>query len=853
MISPVIEKQNLHKLWHVIYSIPDYEDCVNTLVNKFNIGKEAASKLAKIDFSRFTFGNKSVKAIRKILPYLMDGYGYSDACEFAGYNPTGSLTIEENAERKLSDKIENLPKNSLRQPVVEKILNQLINLVNAIIDEKNGFVTNEERNNGSFEINIELARELKQNRQERDETLKALIKTENENEKIRKRLEEEYKVRATRNNVIKWKLFHEIVEGTNKVNATCIYCGNFFGLSDALNGNEVDIEHIIPRSLLYDDSQSNKTLTHRNCNSRKGNRTAFDFMQSKGEKALNDYIERIEFLFKNKVIGINKRNKFLMSENKIPQDFIQRQLRETQYITKKSKKLLSEVSKTVTATTGSVTSRLRYLWGWDDVLLNIQLPKFKKNSLTEMIEWEAGDGSKGKVEKIIGWTKRIDYRHHAIDALTIACTKMGYVQRINTLSSKLTRDEMFRALKNNSIITNSKLSLLENYLLSQKPFETKYVQEEASKILVSFKPGKKVATLGVRKIKKDGKKIVVQSNIIVPRGPLSEESVYGKIKVIEKNKDLKFIFAKPHLIFKTYIRKMVEERISKYNGNSKKALASLKKNPIYLNENKNVVLEHATCYKEEYVIKYPLESIMPQDVKYIVDNKVKKIVEDRLSKFKNAKEAFKEPLYFNVEKKIPIKSVRMLTGLSSVEPVKRDDSNREIGFVKPGNNHHVAFYINENEKDKKIEHICTFWHAVERKKFGLPVIIKNPKEVWRKISDTKNEIEYDEKFLAKLPKDGWVFVESMQQNEMFIIGLKDDIIKQAIKDRNKKLLSEYLYRVQKISSFNYVFRNHIESDINDYTESSKLIKRFYSVRSIGAFDKLNPRKVKVNNLGEIEF
>lgn len=93
----------------------------------------------------------------------------------------------------------------------------------------------------------------------------------------------------------------------------------------------------------------------------------------------------------------------------------------------------------------------------------------------------------------------------------------------------------------------------------------------------------------------------------------------------------------------------------------------------------------------------------------------------------------------------------------------------------------------------------------------------------------------------------------MQQNEMFIIGLKDDIIKQAIKDRNKKLLSEYLYRVQKISSFNYVFRNHIESDINDYTESSKLIKRFYSVRSIGAFDKLNPRKVKVNNLGEIEF
>mgnify|MGYP006974661308 CR=1 FL=1 len=61
---------------------------------------------------------------------------------------------------------------------------------------------------------------------------------------------------------------------------------------------------------------------------------------------------------------------------------------------------------------------------------------------------------------------------------------------------------------------------------------------------------------------------MAQKGIIIPRGALSEESVYGKINIIEKNKPVKYLFENPHLIFKPYIKNLVEARIAQYNGDS---------------------------------------------------------------------------------------------------------------------------------------------------------------------------------------------------------------------------------------------------------------------------------------------
>jgi len=67
------------------------------------------------------------------------------------------------------------------------------------------------------------------------------------------------------------------------------------------------------------------------------------------------------------------------------------------------------------------------------------------------------------------------------------------------------------------------------------------------------------------------------TGVITPRGALSEESVYGKIKTTETNKSIKYLFENPHLIFKPYIKVLIEKRIAENEGNIKKALSSLKK------------------------------------------------------------------------------------------------------------------------------------------------------------------------------------------------------------------------------------------------------------------------------------
>ncbi len=302
-----IEYEPLYQLWHTIYSIQDKQECSNALQTKFGIEPTIADKLADIDFSKYAFGNKSAKAIRKTLPYLMEGDKYSEAMSYAGYEHSDSLTKDENLKRKLLDTLKPIEKNSLRQPIVEKILNQMVNVVNAII-EKYG---------KPDEIRVELARELKQSKEERNEAEKRNTKRDRENKSIALRLEE-YGLKATRNNILKWRLYEEIDNEEKKLNAVCIYCGQPISLTEAIKGNDVDIEHIIPKSKLFDDSQSNKTLAHRHCNKNKNDMTAYDFMKSKPTEVFEAYIERVNLLYANYVINKTKRDKLLMSEDNIP-------------------------------------------------------------------------------------------------------------------------------------------------------------------------------------------------------------------------------------------------------------------------------------------------------------------------------------------------------------------------------------------------------------------------------------------------------------------------------------------------------------------------------------------------------
>ena len=823
-IDPGFEKEPLYRLWHIVYSMGDPEEIAAALNRQFGIDDpDVISQLAKIDFVKPGYGNKSARFIRQILPYLQKGLKYSEACDYININHSNSLTTAENNARELLHRLPQLQKNELRQPVIEKILNQMVNVVNALLD-KHGNID---------EVRIELARELKQSKDERNSAFLYNSKRERENRIIEERIRE-MGIRPSRSRIQKYRLWEEAKH-------ICFYCGQPVGVKDFLEGTDVEIEHIIPRSLFFDDSFSNKVCSCRKCNAEKGNQTAFDYMKQKGENEFNDYIRRIEDAFEKKEISKTKRERLLTAAKDIPEDFIDRQLRQSQYIAKKAVEMLKQVCRNVWTTSGSVTDFVRHQWGYDNILHSLNFDRYKAAGQTETVISDHR-GQIRQEERIRDWTKRLDHRHHAIDALTIASTKQSYIQRLNHLNSS--RDKMFQDLESQSEAIKGQYSLLERWMKERPHISVAEVSKAVDGILVSFKGGKRITTPGKRYTYKNGKRTIAQDGIIVPRGPLSEESVYGAISCLEELVPVKRLFEQPETIFKPYIRDKVEERIREFNGDGKAAFKSLKKKPIYLGENETEPLEYATCWKNEFVIRYPLASLKANDVEYIVDKHIREIVAERI-KSAGEKDAFKEPLYADIAKNIPIKSVRLFTRLNEKSvALVRYNNGSPIGFVKQGNNHHVAIYC--DTEGNLSEHVVSFWHAVERKLYGIPVIIADTNDLWDEVANR----DLPESFLKNLPPVGLKLEVSMQQNEMFILGMPDEEYQRAIVDKDYKVLNKYLYRVQKISAGGYYFRYHSETVLDESLEALKAHK-FYRVKSLGAYQKLSPHKVRVNVLGEI--
>ncbi|MCF0223625.1 MAG: type II CRISPR RNA-guided endonuclease Cas9, partial [Fibrobacter sp.] len=134
------EQQTLFRLWHLLYSFEGDnsatgdENLVQKISELCNMPTEYARIIANITF-KDDYSSLSAKAIRKIMPYLQDGNEFSVACGYAGYRHSKeSLTKEEIVNKVLKNKLDILPKNSLRNPVVEKILNQMVHVVNGVMD-----------------------------------------------------------------------------------------------------------------------------------------------------------------------------------------------------------------------------------------------------------------------------------------------------------------------------------------------------------------------------------------------------------------------------------------------------------------------------------------------------------------------------------------------------------------------------------------------------------------------------------------------------------------------------------------------------------------------------------------------
>ncbi|MBK8710556.1 MAG: type II CRISPR RNA-guided endonuclease Cas9 [Niastella sp.] len=865
------EEQASYQLWHLLYSYEGDESASGNeklyelLNKKFGFKKEHGVILANVALGN-DYGNLSSKAMRNIYPYIKE-LEYDNACLQAGYrHSASSLTKEEIETRPLQKRLELLKKNELRSPVVEKILNQMVNVVNTIIDEENA-KRNASGKSEDFqfdEIRIELSRDLKNNAVERAEMTTNINAAKILHEKIVKVLQVEFSLKnPTRNDIIRYKLYEELKNNGYKDLYTNTYIPR-----EALFSNRIDVDHIIPQMSLFDDSFSNKTVCFRKDNQDKGNQTAYEYILNKyGEKGAEDFVTRITQLFelgkKSKEDGISKAKFQKLQKRKadIGDGFIERDLRESQYIAKKAKNMLYSICRNVVSTSGKITARLREDWDLVNVMQEINMPKFRVLGLTEIIEKKDGQ----QKERITDWSKRNDHRHHAMDALTIAFTRHNHIQYLNHLNARKNEDSKWHPVI--SKIEEKETELVYDDVGNRKrkfkppmPNFREIVKDHLQRVLISHKAKNKVVTKNKNKIKtKNREKIKIE---LTPRGQLHKETIYGKYRYYQSKEEkvgAKFDEATITQVSNPQYKKLLLERLSANDNDPKKAFTgknALNKNPIYLDEAEKEVLPDKVkliWLEDDYSIRKDLTPENLKDIKTIekvLDEGVKRILFKRLSDYENdPKKAFsdleKNPIWLNKAKGICIKRVT-ISAIKNGEALhhKRnhlgadilDENGEKIpsSFVSTGNNHHVAIY--RDKEGGLQERIVSLFDAVQLINAGEPIIDKT----------------YNQGL-------GWQFLFSMKQNEMFVFpnektGFNPKEI-DLLDIKNTKLISPNLFRVQSLSIVKYgnntirefKFRHHLEAGLIDRKETQSIT--FQQLKSLPPLEQIV--KVRMNHVGKI--
>ncbi|GAB5469851.1 MAG: type II CRISPR RNA-guided endonuclease Cas9 [Rhodospirillales bacterium] len=282
----------------------------------------------------------------------------------------------------------------LRNPTVVRVQNELRKVVNNLVS----------LHGKPDRIRIELAREVGASQRQREERSRALDDQRKRRRAASRDLQEKGLTKPSRKDIEAWLLWEECGH-------RCPYSGDQIPF-DALFGEKkrFEVEHIWPRALCLDDSFANKTLCRRDLNREKGNRIPYDYLGGDAER-WTALTARLDGMMARKpgAAGLSpgKVKRFLAQA--IPEDFASRQLNDTGFAARSAlaqlKRLWPDLGPSapvrVEAVSGRVTAHLRRLWGLNGLL--------------------GTDGRK----------TREDHRHHAVDALTVACCGVGATQRLS--------------------------------------------------------------------------------------------------------------------------------------------------------------------------------------------------------------------------------------------------------------------------------------------------------------------------------------------------------------------------------------------------------------------------------------
>lgn len=394
-----MEKQN--SIVEIVISDLDDEPALNEL-SELGVPDEFAPLLLEVKF-KDGYCSLSLKAMRGVIPFLRQGQVFSEACKSAGYDHSleyngevftsgdlpyyGEVLRRETIALARRSGDEDADENGkINNPTVHVALNQLRKLVNALAL----------RYGPPAEIVLELAKEARMSKQQRDELNREIGKNTKLNNEIKEFLLEHGQA-INHENMLRVKLWQEL--GDDPLDRTCVYSGNKISVTD-LFSRAVEIDHILPFSRTYDDTNANKLLCTHAANQAKGNRTPYEaFKDGPDGYDWQDIIVRAKHLRKS------KQRRFLsdaMQRFEQEGDLIGRMLNDTRYMSRVAMKYMWYVcgNSSVWTVKGNHTALLRSKWGLNTAL--------------------------GETD----YKERSDHRHHAIDAFVIALTTRSLLKHL---------------------------------------------------------------------------------------------------------------------------------------------------------------------------------------------------------------------------------------------------------------------------------------------------------------------------------------------------------------------------------------------------------------------------------------
>lgn len=510
----------------------------------------------------------------------------------------------------IQKEIENLivAQQELRNPIVTQMVNETLRLVGDVWSEYGR----------PDQIHLELSRELQKNAQEREKMAKGMSSNRDDRERARGLLREMHKGNPnSRKDIDKLLLWEELAPPNKKEELRNLkwkklgeptqaeiekyrlwfeqgfrspYSGNFISFED-LFGPEAkcDVDHIIPQRRFFDDSFANKVVVELDLNREKDKKTAYEYILSGSSK--HKLMGRTEFEeFVNNTFS-GKKRELLLSED-IPKKFVERQLVDTRYIGRKLNSLLSRVASDpadpVVPTGGRITNELKESWGLHEVMKEVVRWRFQRMEKITGQDWDYGKNDRGHL-KLKGYSKRLDHRHHALDALTVACTTRSHIQYLNNLN-KTFKDDEERARYSSLLAKDKRGNLKGRKFAKPWPKFTEEAKAAMENIVVSHKNRNRILNKGVnwyRKfVEKDGqwvkeKKKHTKGKLWSARQPLSAGTNRGIVQIKEKKEvTLKEALKNVDYVSGKKIRKQLQRALKENGGKQSQTIKWLEDHPV---------------------------------------------------------------------------------------------------------------------------------------------------------------------------------------------------------------------------------------------------------------------------------